>query len=86
MVKIMKKDYPWTIIVEDKVGKNSGKPYVSIGIGFTEKNKNSTCEADQYSKKWVNLVNIDNLLKLSSGLESAYQNYKTEKDWEKKQG
>ena len=35
MVKIIKKDYPWTIIVEDKISKNQN-PYVSIGVGFTD--------------------------------------------------
>ena len=83
MVKITKSDYPWTIIVEDKISKSSGKPYVSIGIGFKEKNKNATCEADQYPTKWTNFVNIEDMLKLSSGLENAYQDYKSQRRLEK---
>lgn len=85
MVRITKTDFPWTIIVEDKISKNSGKPYVSIGIGFKEKNKNATCEADQYQTKWTNFVNIEDMLKLSSGLENAYQDYKSQRRLEKSQ-
>lgn len=82
MVKIIKKDYPWTIIVEDKISKNQN-PYVSIGVGFTEKDNQAQTEDEQYKTKWTNLVRLEDLLKLSSSAENAYQQYKFRKDAEK---
>lgn len=82
MVKIIKKDYPWTIIVEDKISKNQN-PYVSIGVGFTEKDNQAQSEAEEYKTKWTNLVRLEDLLKLSSSAENAYQQYKFRKDAEK---
>ena len=78
MVKIVKKDYPWTIIVEDKISKNNNH-YVSIGIGFTEKNPQATCDAEKYKTEWFNLVRLEDLLKLSSNAENVYQQYKFKK-------
>ena len=82
MVKIVKKDYPWTVIVEDKISKNQN-PYVSIGVGFTEKDNQAQSEAEEYKTKWINLVRLEDLLKLSSSAENAYQQYKFRKDAEK---
>jgi hypothetical protein len=82
MVKIIKKDYPWTIIVEDKISKNQN-PYVSIGVGFTEKDNQAQSEAEKYKTTWTNLVRLEDLLKLSSSAENAYQQYKFRKDAEK---
>lgn len=78
MVKIIKKDYPWKIIVEDKISKNQN-PYVSIGIGFTEKDNQAQSEDTQYKTKWTNLVRLEDLLKLSSSAENAYQQYNFKK-------
>ena len=82
MVKITKKDYPWTIIIEDKVSKNNN-PYISIGIGFTEKNPQATCDAEKYKTEWFNLVRLEDLLKLSSDAENIYQQYKFKKEAER---
>lgn len=82
MVKIIQKDYPWTIIIEDKISKNQN-PYVSIGVGFTEKDNQATTEADQYKTSWNNFVRLEDLLKLSSNAENAYQKYKYKKSAER---
>lgn len=82
MVKIIKKDYPWTLIVEDKISKNQN-PYVSIGIGFTEKDNQAQSEDTQYKTKWTNLVRLEDLLKLSSSAENVYQQYNFKKEQEK---
>ena len=83
MLKIVKKDYPWTVIIEDKISKNTGKKYQSIGIGFTEKNAQATCDAEKYKTTWLNLFNEDDLLKGASTFENVYQRLKFERDKEK---
>ena len=71
-MKIVKKDYPFTVIIEDKVGKNSGKPYTDIAIGYTEKNINATCDADKYKTTWMHTLDEKDLLKGASIFENAY--------------
>lgn len=83
MVKIIKKDYPWTVIIEDKVSKKTGKTYQSIGIGFTEKNAQATCDAEKYKTTWLNLFDEDDLLKGASTFENVYQRLKFERDKER---
>ena len=83
MVKIIKKDYPWTVIIEDKVSKKTGKKYQSIGIGFTEKNARETCDAEKYKTTWLNLFDEDDLLKGASTFENVYQRLKFERDKER---
>lgn len=74
-MKIVKKDYPFTVIIEGKKSK-AGKDYISIGIGFTEKNPNATCDADKYQTKWINTIDERDLLKGASIFENAYQAFK----------
>lgn len=83
MVKIVKKDYPWKVIIEDKVSKKTGKTYQSIGIGFTEKNAQATCDAEKYKTTWLNLFDEDDLLKGASTFENVYQRLKFERDKER---
>lgn len=45
-MKLIKKDYPFAVIIEDKIGKQSLKPYQSISVSFTEKNIHATGEND----------------------------------------
>ena len=82
-MKIVKKDYPWTVIIEDKVSKKTGKTYQSIGIGFTEKNAQATCDAEKYKTTWLNLFDEDDLLKGASTFENVYQRLKFERDKER---
>lgn len=83
MLKIVKKDYPWTVIIEDKISKKTGKKYQSIGIGFTEKNAQATCDAEKYKTTWLNLFDEDDLLKGAATFENAYQRLKFERDKER---
>lgn len=83
MLRIVKKDYPWTILVEDKIGKTSGKKYQSIGLCFTEKNANATCDADKYKSTWISFFDERDLLKLASAAENAYQALKQARELEK---
>lgn len=82
-MKIYKNDYPWTVIVEDKIGKNSGKPYTDISIGFKEKNIKATCEADKYKTTWFHFLDEAVLLKGATTFENVYQRIKFERDKEK---
>lgn len=84
MEKIVKKDYPWTIIIEDKVGKVSGKLYQAISVGHTKvKNKEAKDPKEKYETTWLNLFDENDLLKLSSSAENAYQRLKFQRDKEK---
>lgn len=79
-MKIMKKDFPWIVIAEDKIGKTSLKPYTDIAIGFMTKNLNPTSDKDKYITTWVHTVDEDVLLRGSSTFENAYQRIKFERE------
>lgn len=81
-MRIVKKDYPFTIIIEDKIS-SKGNKYQSIGIGYTEKNPNATCENDKYNTTFINFFDEKDLLKLSSVSENAYRHLKDEREKEK---
>jgi hypothetical protein len=83
MLKIVKKDYPWTVLIADKIGKNSGKKYQSIGLRFTEKNPNATCKDDEYKSTWLSFFDERDLLKLASTAENAYQALKAAREAER---
>lgn len=72
-MKLLKKDYPFAVIIEDKIGKQSLKPYQSISVSFTEKNIHATGENDKYKTTYFNFFNESDLLALASLCESAYQ-------------
>lgn len=72
-MKITKKDYPFAITIEDKIGKTSGKLYQSIGLSYTRvKNKEATDPKEKYETTFINFFNEDELLVLSSLAENAY--------------
>lgn len=72
-MRILRKDYPFTVIVEDKVSKN-GKDYTQISIGFTSvKDKDARNVADRYQTTWINFIDKVDLLKLSTLCERTYQ-------------
>lgn len=81
-MKIVKKDYPFTIILENKVSK-AGNNYLSIGLGITEKNPNPTCDAEKYNTKWFNFIDERDLLKLQAVAYGAYTSLKEEVEREK---
>ena len=82
-MKIVKNDYPFKVIIEDKKSKNTGKEYQSISLAFTEKNINATCEAEKYKTTFINFFDERDLLKLSSVAENAYQTLKAEREKER---
>lgn len=82
-MKIVKNDYPFKVIIEDKKSKNTGKEYQAISIAYTEKNNNATCEADKYKTTFINFFDERDLLKLSSVTENAYQSLKAEREKER---
>lgn len=72
-MRVLKKDYPFTVIVEDKKSK-AGKDYKSISIGYTSVvDKEAKNVADRYQTNWFNFIEETNLLKLSSLCENIYQ-------------
>ena len=83
MLKIVKKDYPWTVLIADKIGKTSGKKYQSIGLCFTEKNPNATTQAEEYKSTWLSFFDERDLLKLASTAENAYQALKAAREAER---
>ena len=82
-MKIVKNDYPFKVIIEDKKSKNTGKEYQAISLAFTEKNNNATCDADKYKTTFINFFDERDLLKLSSVAENAYQTLKSEREKER---
>lgn len=84
-MKIVKNDYPFKVIIEDKKSKNTGKEYQSISLAFTEKNINATCDAEKYKTTYFNFFDERDLLKLSSVAENAYQTLKTEREKERQE-
>ena len=82
-MKIVKNDYPFKVIIEDKKSKNTGKEYQSISLAFTEKNINATCDAEKYKTTFINFFDERDLLKLSSVAENAYQTLKSEREKER---
>lgn len=80
-MKIVKNDYPFKIIIEDKKSK-AGKDYQAISLAFTEKNINATCDADKYKTTFINFFDEKDLLKLSSVAENAYQTLKDAREKE----
>jgi hypothetical protein len=81
-MKIVKNDYPWTVIAEEKTSK-AGNPYIDIAIGFKEKNIKATCEAEKYTTKWGHTLDESVLLKGASILENVYQQIKAEREKER---
>ncbi len=79
-MKIVKNDYPFKVIIEDKKSKNTGKEYQAISIAYTEKNNNATCDADKYKTTFINFFDERDLLKLSSVAENAYTELKEERE------
>lgn len=82
-MKIVKNDFPFKVIIEDKKSKNTGKEYQSISLAFTEKNINATCDADKYKTTFINFFDERDLLKLSSVAENAYTELKEEREKER---
>jgi hypothetical protein len=79
-MKLIKKDYPFTIIIEDKLSKYSGKMYQSISIGYTSvKNKEATDPKEKYKTDWLRFFDEKDLLKLSSLCENIYRDLKDSK-------
>lgn len=83
MLKITKKDFPWIVIIEDKISNNTGKVYQKISVGYSGKNPNATCDDDKYITKWFDFFNEQDLLKGATTFEYAYQRLKAEREAEK---
>ena len=80
-MKINNKDYPFTILVEDKVGKTSGKLYQSISIGHTSvKDKNAIDPKAKYKTDFINFFDEKDLLKLAQLCTLTYNKIKSERE------
>lgn len=83
-MKIVKKDYPFTVIIEDKIGKNSGRPYQAISVIHTSiKNKDAKDPKEKYESVYFNFFDERDLLKLSSLAENTYIELKNARGLEK---
>lgn len=79
-MKLIKKDYPFTIIIEDKLSKSSGKMYQSISIGHTSvKDKGAIDPKEKYKTEWLSFFDEKDLLKLSSLCDNIYRDLKDNK-------
>ena len=79
-MKIVENDYPWTFVVEDKIGKTSGKLYQSISLGIkTIKDKNAVDKKDKYKTDWISFFDEKDLLKLAQLCQKTYDNIKSER-------
>ena len=84
MEKLIRKDYPWTVMIEDKLSQRTGKLYQAISIGFTSvKNKEATDPKEKYETNWFNLFNEEDLLKGAATFENAYQRLKLAREKDK---
>lgn len=84
-MKIKKEKYPFTVTIEDKVGKTSLKPYQSISVSFTQRAKDWTQENKHYETVWFNFFDEADLLKLGSICETAYQHLAAVRQKEKEE-
>lgn len=84
-MKIIKDDYPFKFIVEDKIGKTSGKLYQSISLAHTVvANKEATDPKEKYKTEWVGFFDEKDLLKLSKLCQTTYDAIKIERENQKK--
>ena len=65
-MKINSEKWPFKIIIEDKIGKTSGKQYQAISIGHTTKAKDWSETDHKYDTTWFNFFNEGDLLTLAS--------------------
>ena len=85
MEKLIRKDYPWTVMIEDKYSQRTGKLYQAISVGFTSvKNKEATDPKEKSETRWVNLFNEEDLLKGAATFENAYQVLKEAREKDRK--
>jgi hypothetical protein len=83
-MKILKKDYPFLFLVEDKIGQTSGKLYQSISLGLISvKDKTATNPKDKYKTDFIKFFDEKDLLKLAHLCTSTYDKIKTEREIEK---
>ena len=80
-MKIVKSDFPFKVIIEDKTSK-AGNPYQAITLMYYEKNLKATCDADKYKPVFINFFNEQDLLRFASLAENAYQSLKDEREKE----
>lgn len=84
-MKIIKDDYPFKFIVEDKIGKTSGKLYQSISLAHTiVANKDATDPKEKYKKEWIGFFDEKDLLKLAKLCQTTYDSVKEERNNQKK--
>lgn len=84
-MRIIKDDYPFKFIVEDKIGKTSGKLYQSISLAHTiVANKDATDPKEKYKTEWIGFFDEKDLLKLSKLCQTTYDSVKLERENQKK--
>lgn len=80
-MKLNIKDFPFIILVEDKVGKTSGKMYQSISLGLTSvKNREALNPKDKYKTDFISFFDEKDLLKLSQLCITSYNKIKAERE------
>ena len=80
-MKLNIKDFPFLILVEDKVGKTSGKLYQSISLGLISvKDRKATNPKDKYKTDFISFFDEKDLLKLSQLCISSYNKIKAERE------
>ena len=80
-MKIIKNDYPFKFIIEDKIGKTSGKLYQSISLGLTSvKDKTAPDPKERYKTDWLGFFDEKDLLKLAKLCQTTYDSIKVERE------
>lgn len=84
-MKIITDDYPFKFIIEDKIGKTSGKLYQSISLAHTSvAKKEATDPKEKYKTEWIGFFDEKDLLKLAKLCQTTYDRIKAERSEQKK--
>jgi hypothetical protein len=67
------KDYPFSVIYQDKLSNKTGKPYSALSVSFTSiLNKEAKDPKDKYKTEYLNFISPEYLLKLGTLCLNAY--------------
>lgn len=85
-MKINCKDYPFIILIEDKLSQKSGKMYQAISVGYTSiKDKDAVITTEKYKTDFINFFDEKDLLKLAELCKNAYTKIRGARDLAKKE-
>lgn len=85
-MKLSSKDYPFIILVEDKISQSSGKLYQAISLGYTSvKNREALDPKEKYKTDFINFFDEKELLKLAELCNNTYTKIRNARELAKKE-